>query len=95
MKRHLFLVALCVCDVVAFAQPMRGPESTDPVLAQQLRKAALRDVLQMSRRADARGDVQGTKSAQPVAAPRHLSPPELAEMREQLRRQQRSERARP
>ena len=98
MKRHLFLAALCLCEVSASAQPWRGPEGSDPVVAHQQRKAALRDALQTGRRTKSQSDSQAAKSVEAVEAvpvARHLSPPELAEMREQLRRQQKADRVRP
>ena len=54
MKRHLFLAALCVCDVGAFAQPLQGAGGADSVVAHQQRKAALRDALQTGWRAESR-----------------------------------------
>lgn len=95
MKPHLFLAALCLCDVGAFAQPWRGPEGADPVVTHQQRKAALRDALQTVRRRDAPVDSPAAKSVEAVPVARHLSPSELAEMREQLRRQQKADRVRP
>jgi hypothetical protein len=84
MKRPLLFATIWLCAVSAFAQPMQtaGPGAERQVSREQ-RRAELRTALQANRQAQA----QSTKTYDMPPAGRHLTPRELAEMRQQLRQQ--------
>ena len=85
MKRHPLLLTLGLCAAGAFAQPLQNAApGADRQAAREQRRAELRIALQANRQVE----VQNTRSFAPPPAGRHLSPRELAEMRQQLRQQQ-------
>lgn len=84
MPRVSVSAILCLCATVACAQPARGNDPTGELLiVREQRRSELRDALQRSRTVEPR-----TAAGAATSVGRHLSPRELAEMREQLRRQQ-------
>ena len=93
MKRHRLLLTLWLCAAGAFAQPLQNAVSgADRQAEREQRRVELRIALQAKRQ------VEATSSRAYGTAPagRHLSPRELAEMRQQLRQQQaESQRYRP
>ena len=93
MKRHPLLLTLGLCAAGAFAQPLQHAGSgADRQAEREQRRAELRTALQAKRQAEA----PTSRAYGPPTAGRHLSPRELAEMRQQLRQQQaESQRYRP
>ena len=85
MKRHLLRASILLCASGAFAQPAQNAEpGADRQAAREQRRAELRTALQAPRQVE----TQPPGSFEPLPASRHLSPRELAEMRQQLRQQQ-------
>ena len=85
MYRHLLCAAMCICAGGAIAQPgQNGGPGSDRQAAREQRRAELRTALLANRQLDA----QNAGGFETVPTGRHLSPRELAEMRQQLRQQQ-------
>ena len=85
MKRHRLFLTIWLCAATAIAQPLQnfGP-GDDRQAAREQRRAELRTALQANRQVEA----PTIRVYEPPPADRHLSPRELAEMRQQLRQQQ-------
>ena len=93
--KPLVLLAIGLGATSVYAQPLHGGEpDADRLSGREQRRIELRTALQASRQVDTPSprpvEAQPVqKSVDAVPPARHLSPHELAEMREQLRRQQR------
>ncbi|MEO8858281.1 MAG: hypothetical protein ABI343_14965 [Burkholderiaceae bacterium] len=82
MRRQLLFAAISCCVVGVQSQPVSGDPTFDRQAARQ-RREDLRKAWESNRSTE----TTGTKDYDTAPPMRHLSQQELAEMREQLRRQ--------